>query len=1274
METTPCNHSALANVLSGMASSRFRSVILAMCVVGSVAVDTVPVPAQSVAETVRGRVVDDSSRALGGATVTITRGPDRLVQTATTDSSGRYSSRFEPGTGDYLVHVAALGFRSARRRVQRQANERELVADFTLARDLSLLEAVKVTADKPVRANNNVGPFSLEPGSSEAWANGVNGRVTPGAAGDLNTLASTMPGVTVTPGGPSMLGSASSSNLTTLNGMAMAGGTLPRAARLDTRVTGATFDPTRGGFSGANIDTRLSPGSRSFQRRNGYLTFDAPPLQMTDAIGRSLGLINTGFRASLGADGEAIRRVLTYNVALDAGRTVSSPTTLLGGDPDAWRRSGVSADSVARATQVANTVGLPINGAGAPDARRRETLSWLGRLDDVRDSLRTLTLTTYASGVREGALGFGPLSAPAAGGERSDRTLGAQFLHSQFVGPGYNVLTQNRIGYSHVHQTSSPYLRVPGATVLVRSASDAAANDVAALQLGGNPWLATDDTRWTVEGSNETVWNARGSVQGISALGAGGLSVTKHRFKSQIWFRGDGLAQTGRPNALGQYTFNSLADFEANRPASYLRTLTQPERNASSWNGAVALGHQWNKSRWFSMLYGARVEGSMFGVQPPANPALEAALGVRTGFAPSRLRVSPRLGFSYTYSRAKDNGNGTSMNSLGAFYRSALGYIRGGIGEFRDLYRPNTLADAVAGAGLAGSTLTLNCVGAAVPIPDWQSLTSASPSFPTTCADGGAALAERAPSVTLVDPSFDVPRSWRASLNWGTHLQKWAFKVDALGSYDLSQPSTLDANFAGTTRFTLAGEGGRPVYVSTNAIDPGTGAVSAAESRRSSEYGRVSLRTSDLRGYGGQLTATIQPDLFRLRSRTQFFTSASYTLQSLKQQFRGFDGAGFGDPRTREWSAGQNDARHAIVLQGGVVLPKIGSITLYSRLQSGLPFTPLVQGDINGDGRANDRAFVPSPSATADATTGGQMRALLKAVPSNVRDCLESQFGAVAGRNSCRGAWTQQMNLQWTPRLPIRVRGRRIVSNVIFENPLGGLDQLLHGSDNLRGWGTQSAPDPVLLVPRGFDAANQAFQYDVNPRFGDTRAFRTLSRQPFRVTIDFSLDFSVPYDVQQLRRAVEPMKIKNEWVPRGADSISAIYLRNTSNVHRLLLAESDSLFLTADQIKSLLAADSVFSAQVREIYLPLGRFLASRPDRIVGKIELDSVTSATKRYWPLFWQQADVAEKIITPQQRSLLPFIKNMIEVPQEDRKDSQWQFGYPVPLVPNKPKVGSS
>jgi len=158
------------------------------------------------AEVIRGRITDDSSRAIV-ATVIVTRGPDRLTQTDTTDAAGNFSVRFEQGTGDYLVYVSAPGYKSARRRIQRETTETEFVANFSLARDLALLDTVKVRAQKPVRASNSVNPTQLETGSPEKWLNGISGLIPPTVAGDLNAIAGTMSNVTMTGGGASILGS-----------------------------------------------------------------------------------------------------------------------------------------------------------------------------------------------------------------------------------------------------------------------------------------------------------------------------------------------------------------------------------------------------------------------------------------------------------------------------------------------------------------------------------------------------------------------------------------------------------------------------------------------------------------------------------------------------------------------------------------------------------------------------------------------------------------------------------------------------------------------------------------------------------------------------------------------------------------------------------------------------------------------------------------------------------------------------------------------------------
>jgi hypothetical protein len=307
------------------------------------------------------------------------------------------------------------------------------------------------------------------------------------------------------------------------------------------------------------------------------------------------------------------------------------------------------------------------------------------------------------------------------------------------------------------------------------------------------------------------------------------------------------------------------------------------------------------------------------------------------------------------------------------------------------------------------------------------------------------------------------------------------------------------------------------------------------------------------------------------------------------------------------------------VLSGGLSAPHIGTITGFSRIQSGLPFTPIVQGDVNGDGRSGDRAFIPNPAVETDAVLAAQLRTLMVSGSGAARSCLEANLGRSAERNGCRGPWTQSFSMQWTPQIPRKI-ARRVNANLYLQNVLAGIDQLAHGGDDLRGWGSPAAPDPTLLIPRGFDAGANRFKYDVNARFADTRPRHTLFRDPFRLVLDFTIDLSVDYDLQQLRRAVEPVKVRDGWLRRGPDSLAAFYLSNTSDIHKVLMAESDSLFLSASQMAALRRADSVFSQRVRALYKPLGEFLA-RGQGGAGKAELDSVQATQKAYWKVFWEQ-----------------------------------------------------
>ena len=175
--------------------------------------------------------------------------------------------------------------------------------------------------------------------------------------------------------------------------------------------------------------------------------------------------------------------------------------------------------------------------------------------------------------------------------------------------------------------------------------------------------------------------------------------------------------------------------------------------------------------------------------------------------------------------------------------------------------------------------------------------------------------------------------------------------------------------------------------------------------------------------------------------------------------------------------------------------------TVVGRFNSGAPFTPTVGGDINGDGARNDRAFIFDPASTADPAVAGAMSRLLEGASGRVRECLESQMGQIADRNSCRNPWSYVLDVRANVRPTLPRFGRRLSLSVDAVNTLGGLDRLLHGSQGLRGWGEQNRADAVLLYPRGFDPVAGGFRYEVNERFGNSRQQNRAFRNPFQIQV-----------------------------------------------------------------------------------------------------------------------------------------------------------------------------
>src|SRR5205823_410099 len=177
--------------------------------------------------------------------------------------------------------------------------------------------------------------------------------------------------------------------------------------------------------------------------------------------------------------------------------------------------------------------------------------------------------------------------------------------------------------------------------------------------------------------------------------------------------------------ARGSYLYMSLADVGANRPAAFARTLAAPAVSSDEVNAALSVGDVWRATDRVQLQYGARAEGDAFLRAPARNPAMEQALGVRTGLAPREAHVSPRVGVTW----------GIGQRGTAGLRGAPLVFVRGGVGEFRNALPAALLLPALRNTGLPGATRQIQCVGPAVPTPDWSAFEHDPSAIPTQCAD-----------------------------------------------------------------------------------------------------------------------------------------------------------------------------------------------------------------------------------------------------------------------------------------------------------------------------------------------------------------------------------------------------------------------------------------------------------------------------------------------------------------------------------------------------------
>ena len=1092
-----------------------------------------------------GRIVGPDTLALPGAHVDVTSLESGITRNKITGDDGRFSIVFPDGGGQYVVTVHYLGMAPVRLLVKRQADEDRLVANVQLIASPVLLSAVTVEAQRAAD--------SLAAGAGaigEVLSRELLDRL--GYQGnEAAALALITPGVTLLPGADSSLssiaigGQAPSQTGHTVDGMQAGSAALPREAVKSTSVITSAYDVSSGQYSGGYVEQTTVSGTNVVK---GTLTSSSPLAPMGDLSAQTgvLSQRQSGLDAGGNLSGPFRKDHLFGAVAVHAGHRSMPGASVYTLSPATLGRLGVIPDSLNRFLDILDAEGMPRPTSDIAGMRDYGNRQLFGRIDFTPSEQNTLTVSANEYKYWTHGWFAGPLATPLSGGEFSTEAWRAAVSLTSHFGAWVN---DARASASTGTYGATSRLAAASGIVVVPSAqqTNGPTSGIATLTFGGNPYASQLTTSKTLDTKDELSW--------LSEDGA-------HRAKIGVSLTLDRSTGGVPGNHYGTYRFNSLADLQNGIATSFTRTLAPTDQASATSDAALYVGDAWRTGPKLQLVYGFRLEHTGFADAPRFNPDVATAFGIHTNAFPHETGVSPRLGFTYFYGAADK--------------KPAVVTIRGGIGLFRSggAQVGSIFAAARDATGLVDSQSQLNCVGAAVPALDWDYFTSSSADLPIACAGGAPNTTVSAlPNVTAIDPSFQVPRTLRASLNASRSFAKiWNMSIDGSFSNGYAGTASRDLNLVASPRFRLADEANRPVYVAPGAIVASTGAIALSDSRVVPAFGTVALISSSLR------TQYRSVSLSMGRTLPKFSINGSYSYTAARMQVLGSSTGGLffgtttatsGDPRIAEWVRNPYAPPNQVRLFMSYRPKSWMEITPSVFAQNGYAFEPLVSGDVNGDGSSNDRAFIFDPARTADTAIANGMRRLIASAPPRIRDCLNSQLGKIAGAGSCDTPWyvSGGLSAKFTPPW----NGGRLSLSLQTNNAFGGLDLLLHGANRLHGWGQYSATDRTLLYVRGFDPVSQSFKYAVNERFGVPNAKQTYYHQPMQVTLvaQMALGRTQSGGMGGMG-SMSPLGVAHAGTASGipatthTDSLRTKIAATVPNVFRRVLALNDSLALSLD--------------------------------------------------------------------------------------------------------------
>ncbi|MBT8398004.1 MAG: hypothetical protein KJN92_13610, partial [Gemmatimonadetes bacterium] len=457
------------------------------------------------------------------------------------------------------------------------------------------------------------------------------------------------------------------------------------------------------------------------------------------------------------------------------------------------------------------------------------------------------------------------------------------------------------------------------------------------------------------------------------------------------------------PGAGGEYFFAGLQDLERadNAPQRFQRTvLADGEDEAVNFDvleWGLFVQHQLHAGKGLTMHFGIRADVPHVFGSPDRNYDLEAFFGYRTSDLPSaNLLISPRWGWNWQSSGRRRT------------------QVRGGMGFFSGQIPYVWMSNAFHNNGLR--SVTQSCTGRwyEEPRPTWA-VPSFDPSvLPTSCFDRspGSQAFQELRNVVVFDPEFKYPQDLKFSAVVDQELtDRITGSLGFLFNKALNQVGLRELNAEGRgptlEEVSLAGEQ-RTYY-----------------QQLTDDFQHVLLVTNDGEDWAASLTAELRGTVTEnLAFQLGYTLARSWDRSSLTHSDM-LSNFGSNPAETNinkpPLTISNFDRPHKVVASvfGSPIpgLPDTEISVLYTG-QSGLPFSYVYGGDVNGDGYPglggsfdlyNDLLYVPDPVSQAPLSFVTQ-GLFTSAIESD--ECLARQNGRILRRNACRSPWENRLDLR----------------------------------------------------------------------------------------------------------------------------------------------------------------------------------------------------------------------------------------------------------------------